>query len=379
MHKRFSFSIVIAFVLIVLWSSPVLAQYGYGRDEGGYYVEVVGWWAAPTGTGFDVASVDPNYDAGADQFPGAGGDLIGMEFDSTFSGKYTLGWKFKQDFGYLNLTYWKYDEESSVARYGGFRSYIIGETLPHSFYAGQGLYPVAGVTWDRGRADAVEGISNIETAIYDLDFTKKIPQQQRFSGLWKIGLRFFEYEHFLQATYLGDPFDRPVDEKFYEILDVASETMKADGLGPKVGFYGTYSFTSNVSLYGGLDVSFIPGKIDTQFLSINDLEDDVYDAETNPDGLENESWGPFNFILQKEGEDENFLIYDFDAGFKIAFAEKLNLTFGYRLTKMENVIYRLRFTNDSDIFEYYDDPERAIGHHSDVSFSGLYFGIGYEF
>jgi hypothetical protein len=375
MTKRLSFSAVIIVVAMFLSSYPVLAQYGYGKDEGKYIVEVVGWWAIPTGMGFDVATVDPNYDLSG-QFPGAGGEIIGMEMDSTFSGKYTLGWNFKKDFGSLTLSYWDYDKDSSVARSGAFRSYLIGEILPHTFYAGQGIYPFNDIdgdgvtdTWERGRADAVEGIANIQATIYDLEFSKIIPQQQRFSGLWRIGLRYFEYEHFLQATYLGDPFDYGVA---YEVLDVASETMKADGVGPKVGFFGTYSFTPNVALYGGMDISFIPGKIDTQYLSINDLEDDL-------GGQEIASFGPFPFRLNKDGEDESFFIYDFDAGFKVAIAEKLNLTLGYRLTKMENVIYRLRFTNDSDIFEFYDDPERATSTHEDVSFSGLYFGIGYEF
>ncbi len=367
MSKRFSFSVIIIFFVIFMWSYPVSAQYGYGKDEGKYVVEIVGWWAMPTGMGFNVASVDPNYDISG-QFPGAGGEIIGVEIDSTFTGTYTLGWNFKKDFGTLTLSYWDYDEESTVSMYGAFRSYLIGEILPHTFYAGQGLFP-GGTLWDRGRADAVEGMANIQSTFYDLEFSKNIPQQQRFSGLWNIGLRYFEYEHFLQATYLGDPFDYGVA---YEVLDVASETMKADGIGPKVGFFGIYSFTPNVALYGGLDISFIPGKIDTQYLSINDLEDDV-------GGQESESWGPFPFKLNKEGEDENFLIYDFDMGFKIAIAEKLSLTLGYRLTKMENVIYRMRFSNDSDIYEYYDNPERAESSHGDVSFSGLYFGIGYEF
>ncbi len=367
MRKRLSLSVVIIFAVILLWNYPVFAQYGYGKDEGKYIVEVVGWWAMPTGMGFDVATVDPNYDLSG-QFPGAGGEIIGVEIDSTFSGKYTLGWNFKKDFGSLTLSYWDFDEDSSLARYGDFRSYLVGEILPHTFYAGQGLFP-GGTAWDRGRADAVESVASIQATIYDLEFSKNIPQQERFSGIWRIGLRSFEYEHFLQAKYLGDPFDYGVE---YEILDIASETMKADGIGPKVGFFGTYSFTPNVALYGGLDISFIPGEVDTHFLSINDLEDDV-------GGQEQVSWGPFPFKLDKVGQEENFFIYDFDAGFKVAIAEKLTLTFGYRLMKMENVIYRLRFINDSDIFEFYDDPERAVSTYEDVSFSGLYFGIGYEF
>lgn len=373
---------VIVSVLVFLWSYPVLAQYGYGRDEGKFVVKVEGWWVTPTGMGFDVATVDPNYDIST--FTGAGGEMIGIEFDSKFSGKYTLGWNFKEDVGSLTLSYWKYDEESSMARYGELRSFIIGEILPHSYYSGQGFYPVVDINppdgindnWDTGRADAVEGIASLQVKIFDLDFSRKFSQQQRFSSMWRIGLRNFKYEHLLQATYLGDPFDKGGD---FEILDITSEVMKADGTGPKVGFFGRYSFTPNVTLYGGLDVSFIPGKIDTRYLSINDLEEDVWDPITNPDGQETFPFGPFTFTLNREDKDENFIIYDFDAGFEIAIAQKLNLTFGYRLTKMENVIYRVRFNNDADLFQFYENPEIAESHHNDISFGGLYFGIAYEF
>ncbi len=389
MYKQFSFPMVIVSIFIFLWSLPALAQYGYSVDEGGYIVKVEGWWVTPTGMGFDVATIDEDWFP--DPLARGGGDILGIEFDSKFSGKYTLGWNFKGNLGSLAFSYWDYNEESSVSFMGDAQSYIIGEILPHPYYAGQGFF-VPDFLYDTGRTDGVEAVASMKTTFLDVDFSKNIFDSQGHSGAWKIGLRNFKYEHQLTATYMGYPFfsnwlsPPPIPQLIEElsVVDIVTESIEADGTGPKVGFSGQYSFTKNINLYGAFDVSFIPGKISSRYLSMNDLEDHPeVDAPTGED----DEWGPFTFLLNRQDKDENFVIYDFDAGFEIAFAQKLSFAFGYRLTKMENIIYRIRFSPDKDWWGQVGDPAvdlyaswdaAAISHH-DVSFGGPYFSISYEF
>ena len=156
-----------------------------------------------------------------------------------------------------------------------------------------------------------------------------------------------------------------------EVLDIVTEEIESKGMGPKVGFSGRYSFTKNFSVYGGMNVSFIPGKIDSLYISHNDLERFDPDSE--------DEWGPFVFSLNRPKRDENFVMYDFDAGFRMAIAQKLNILFGYRFTKMENVIYRMRFIPDKDLSDLHANWDAAFSSQHSVNYAGLYFGVAYEF
>ncbi|MEW5806469.1 MAG: Lpg1974 family pore-forming outer membrane protein [Acidobacteriota bacterium] len=369
MRKKMIAKWLVLALLCLAFLSSATAQYGYREDKGGFSFRVEGWWVTPTGMGFDVATL--NEDWVIDANARGGGDVLDVTFESKFSERATMGWDFGEDLGSLMVSYWNYDEGSSLSRSGDPRSYIIGELLVHPYYSGQGFYD-PDFFYDTGRADAVDSMASIETTLIDLDFSRNFSFDQKFSGSWRIGLRSFKYEHSFETDYLGDPM--VADAKV--LLDVVSETISSDGVGPRVGISGGYSFSNYFSMYGGLDVSFIPGKIDSTYISHNDLE--AWDPEAG------DEWGPFLFRLSREDRDENFLIYDFDAGFKLAIAQKLNLFIGYRFTKMENVIYRMRFAPDKDWYsgagvDLYANWDAATNNQPDLNFAGLYFGIGYKF
>ena len=370
MPKNLTLKIVLMVCFLLTFLSAVQAQYRYGSEEGKILFEVEGWWATPAGVGFDVATINEAwYD---DINARGGGDILGIEPDSKFSGRYTLGWKFREDIGHLSISYWDYSAEPSFSREGAPASYILGEILAHPYYSGEGYFDPA-FAFDTGRADAVESMAKIEATFIDVDFSKNIPSDQNFSGQWSIGLRNFKYSHAFTTTYFGDPYLRVAEGEPLEILDIVTEEVESDGTGPKVGFAGKYSFTKNISLYGSIDVSFIPGKIDSLYISNNDLEAD--------DPVAGDEWGPFEFRLNRKERDENFITYDLDAGFKMAIAQKLSVTFGYRLTKVENAIYRMRFAPDKDWYpgDSYANWDAFTADQKDVIFSGLYLGLAYEF
>ncbi len=369
--KRSMFSLCVMIIgSTFLFVSSALAQYGYVRDEGKVLFEVEGWWVTPTGMGFDFATLNEGWYE--DELARGGGDILGIELDSKFSGKYTLAWKFKEDLGTLSISYWDYSGEGTFSKEGNPGNYSIGELLAHPYYAGQGYYdPV--FQFDTGRADAVQSMATVEATLLDIDFSKEMMSDQNFSLLWSVGLRNFKYSHLFHTTYLGDPYARVAEGEPLEVLDMVTDKVESDGTGPKVGLSGRYSFMKYFSIYGGLSVSFIPGKIDSSYLSENDIEkmfsDDV------------DEWGPFNFPLSRLGRDENFIMYDFQAGFKMAIAQKLSLTVGYRLVQMANVIYRMRFAPDKDWdgYDLYVNWDSSFNTQQDVTFGGYYVGVSYTF
>jgi len=273
------------------WDYTDLYQRDYDR---GFFINLEGWWVSPGGLPNEYAVND---------------DVVQeITFNHEISPRISIGGSFGERVGTFTLTYFEYSESAKDYT----ESQIPGEVYSTVFRP------------EIGAQDWAMGNEDLEIRTLDLAWTKGFGQTRKFDGWWTVGLRYWNMEDRLTASFSGG-----------EYWDGRAE---AEAFGIRAGIGGTYWFAPRFGLVGGLYGAFLRG----------DSESSI---ETN--------------VNRQRYEDDDKTFAQLEAELYVLWraVAGLNFTLGYRFADYMNAI----------------DFPGGPGGEEDIRVDGPFVGIGFIF
>lgn len=253
----------------------------------------------------------------------AGGEGVRLELERDGEVEYQVGWLLSGRQGKVSITYWEHGQDEGTGREAS--TDVFSPT------------PFVEAVSDRGQ---VRAEAAIRARSVDIAYARDFKSDEKFRATWSLGLRWFRYEHRLEARYVaaaGTP------------SDVALEEVESTGVGPRVGASFQYYFTRRWSLAGGLGLAALFGSTDHSNVSVTNVF------------TSSEAIG-FN---EQRGQSRTFDQADLDLHVVFLAWRGLEVSGGYRVSHWFDARTRVLFDSSSEI-------ER-------VTFDGPYLNVGYRF
>lgn len=277
------------------------------QEERGFYIELTGLEDRASNLDFGLATSS------------SGAGSTSLEFGRTLEWRYRVGWLLPAKKGAVSITDWVYDQTE------GTEAVQAALTLvPTSFLAV--ITPRTGL----------QATSQVQARSLDVAYSRDVKQSYHWRSTWSVGLRYFHYEHRMQADYrsaLGS--------------DRALEQVESTGIGPRVGAGFQYSLTSKLVLSVGGGIATLAG--DTDFSNV---------SQTN--------FPSFATAFNEERDiRRTFSQVDLDLHLVYTPWRTLQVAGGYRISDWYDVRARQLFDGSFEV-------ER-------VAFDGPYLSVGYRF
>ncbi len=309
--------ILLAVMIIGLFVMPAKAE-GWFVEFGTWYVQpdnsqVFGRWMDRQDTDFPIH--DPR----------------AFEFDDE---EFTLDLEFGYDageYGVFSFYYWDgYSEDVS---------YQFDNRDFSTFYFVPGGY------WDYSYFEA-----EMDSKLYELKWGHSLSGNDRLSGSYYVGIRYFDYELNFWNRNNDENFDPLTSD--YNIKTFDNEV---DGWGFSGGVEGQFKFSDMFSLHGGIDLAFLRGDKEILYMF---REYDNGNLDEGP-------------TLNHTYNDEIIPQMGLDIGGLFTFNDMFYGNFGYRYSVWQDVATQLpQFSNFG---------ETEIDSAQDVNWSGFYLNLGLSF